>query len=141
MIASFFDGRVRIRAEALKKPETMDMARSLVQARPGVLKVESNTRTGSLLVQYDPAVITRETLIGAAALLEAQFGGAARVKRTGSAGRRLSAKTEMLLLALSYGGMLAGGLLDRRVHVAFGIVFSLLTGAHVYVRLRKGGCA
>ncbi|MDR2745756.1 MAG: cation transporter, partial [Desulfovibrio sp.] len=66
MIASFFDGRVRIRADALKKPENLDMARSLVQARPGVLKVESNARTGSLLVHYDPAVITRETLTGAA---------------------------------------------------------------------------
>ncbi|MDR1660610.1 MAG: cation transporter [Desulfovibrio sp.] len=138
MIASFFDGRVRIRAEALKKPETMDMARNLVQARPGVLKVESNTGTGSLLVHYDPAVITREALIGAATLLEAQFGDAARAKQAKSAGKRLSAKTEMLLLALSYGGMLAGGLLDRRVHVAFGILFSLLTGAHAYVRLRKG---
>jgi hypothetical protein len=138
MIASFFDGRVRIRAEALKKPETMDMARSLVQTRPGVLKVESNTGTGSLLVCYDPAVITRETLIGAARLLEAQFGDAVRAKRAKNSGRRLSAKTEMLLLALSYGGMLAGGLLDRRVHIAFGILFSLLTGAHAYVRLRKG---
>ncbi|MDR2054431.1 MAG: cation transporter [Desulfovibrio sp.] len=138
MIASFFDGRVRIRADALKKPETMDMARNLVQARPGVLKVESNARTGSLLVHYDPAVITREALIGAATLLEAQFGGAARVTQTRSAGRKFRTKTEMLLLALSYGGMLAGGLLDRRVHVAFGILFSLLTGAHAYARLRKG---
>ncbi|MDR3358823.1 MAG: cation transporter [Desulfovibrio sp.] len=138
MIASFFDGRVRIRAEALKKPEIMDMARSLVQARPGVLKVESNAGTGSLLVRYDPGVVTREALIGAATLLEARFGGAARAKQTRSAGRRLSAKAEMLLLALSYGGMLAGGLLDRRVHIAFGILFSLLTGAHVYARLRKG---
>ncbi|MDR2745494.1 MAG: cation transporter [Desulfovibrio sp.] len=138
MIASFFDGRVRIRADALKKPETMDMARSLVQSRPGVLKVESNARTGSLLVHYDPAVITRETLIGAATLLEAQLGGAPGVKRTKSGGRRFSAKTEMFLLTLSYGGMLAGSLLDRRVHVAFGILFSMLTGVHVYARLRKG---
>jgi hypothetical protein len=37
MISSFIDGRVRIRAEALKKPETMTMARNLVGTGPGVL--------------------------------------------------------------------------------------------------------
>ncbi|MDR1685237.1 MAG: hypothetical protein LBR82_02145 [Desulfovibrio sp.] len=76
MIASFIDGRVRIRAEALKQAEIMSMAKSLAQSRQGVLKVEGNVGTGSLLVHYDPAVITRETLLETAKILEAQFAGA-----------------------------------------------------------------
>ncbi|MDR3175758.1 MAG: hypothetical protein LBU06_04420 [Desulfovibrio sp.] len=76
MITSFIDGRVRIRAKALKHAETMAMAKKFAQTRQGVLKVEGNVGTGSLLVHYDPAVITRETLIRTAELLEAQFADA-----------------------------------------------------------------
>jgi hypothetical protein len=136
VIASFIDGRVRIRAEALKQVKTMSMAKSLVEARQGVLKVEGNLRTGSLLVYYDPAVITREMLLRAAEFLEERFGDSRR-GRTKIAARIFNRETEMLLLSFSYGGMLAGILFNRQVHVLFGLMFSLLTGVHVYARQRK----
>jgi hypothetical protein len=138
MIASFIDGRIRIRAEVLKRPEAMAMARSLIEGSAGVLKVESNARTGSILVRYDPAVITPEMLTGAAALMQAQFGAAPRAQKTGRPGRLPGPNAEMFLLTLSYGGMLAGTVLGKRVHIAFGVLFSLLTGIHVYARLKKG---
>jgi hypothetical protein len=138
VIASFIDGRVRIRAEALTQTETMSLAKSLVGAGQGILKVEGNPRTGSLLVQYDPAVITRETLLRAAALLEEQFGDARRGGQRKIAAGPFTRKTELLLLSLSYGGTLAGLLCGRRVHVLFGLMFSLLTGVHIWAHRRKG---
>jgi hypothetical protein len=137
VIASFIDGRVRIRAEALKQAEIMAAAKSMVEAGQGVLKVEGNLRTGSLLVYYDPAVIARETLLGAAALLEERFGDARRGGRGKNAARAFGRKTEMFLLFLSYGGTLAGLLFDRRIHVLSGLAFFLLTGVHVCARRRK----
>ncbi|MDR2077105.1 MAG: hypothetical protein LBP61_09305 [Desulfovibrio sp.] len=138
MIASFIDGRVRIRAGALKQAGNMAAAKSLVEAGPGVLKVEGNLRTGSLLVYYDPAILPRETLLGAASLLEERFGDARRGGGAKIAPRPFSRETEIFLLFLSYGGTLAGLLLDRRLHVLSGLAFSLLTGLHVCARRRKG---
>ncbi len=142
MICSFIDGRVRIRAAALKDPAKMALVESAVKEQPGVHTAVANLRTGSLLVEYDPQVISREMLTMAAQALEAQLGEAPQTEKTGKnraqcrRGRSnlLPAKTEMALLTAAFGLTLAGGIINTRLHVVAGLLFSLFAANHIYCR-------
>lgn len=165
MIASFIDGRVRIRTAALRNPATLAMVENVIRAREGVRSVQSNPRTGSLLVEYDPEVIPRSALLEAAKALEDQLAPAGAEKASDAekpsgkrrrwgrlwsvggkggnpseicvpSGRIISRRAENLLLGSMYAATLAGGLVNRRAHVGFGVLFTLLAGAHVFARRR-----
>ena len=73
MIASFFDGRIRIQRNELKNPETMDLVMGFIRVQDGVLALVPNLRIGSLVITYDPEKIPRETILEAAVMLEKQF--------------------------------------------------------------------
>ncbi|MDR3088671.1 MAG: hypothetical protein LBU39_02505 [Desulfobulbaceae bacterium] len=73
MISSFFSGRVRVRHEALKNRETLRMVLDILAKRDGITRAEPNPVTGSLLVIYDPAVISRAELTETAKMLEEKF--------------------------------------------------------------------
>lgn len=138
MIASFIDGRVRIRHGALKDPATMDMVMRLVKARDGILDLVPNPGTGSLLVTYDPEKISRETLIRAAEILEQQLGPASGKRSPGRRkGGKLSPLAETGILAGLYGLTVASGLVSKRVHVLSALLFTALTGTHVYNRKNR----
>ncbi|MDR1241176.1 MAG: hypothetical protein LBM00_00085 [Deltaproteobacteria bacterium] len=124
MIASFIEGRIRLRDAALKNPDNMSMLRGLVAARPGIISVTANSVTGSLLVCYDPAVLSREDLASAAALLETRFPSAKRKEKI------RFFKNDISRLTLAFIAVLAAGLVNKRVHVAAGAVFTLLATAH-----------
>ena len=135
MIASFYDGRVRIRMEALRNPANMVMVENFIKGQDGVLEIVANPRTGSLLVLYDPEKIPRDTLLSAAQALEAQLpasGGPAR-KHCGCC-KPFSRKTETGLLAGLYAATLAGGFVSSRVHVTAALLFTALAGLHLYNR-------
>lgn len=143
MIASFFDGRVRIRAKALKDPAKLQMLHNLVQAQEGVLELAPNLITGSLLIHYDPEKISREQLVNAALTLQEQLGlndaddtgkdGACSGKSGVSAGR-MARRKESAALSVLYGLTVLGGFFDRRVHIVSGALFTALAAAHVYKR-------
>jgi hypothetical protein len=132
MIASFYDGRIRIRAEALKNPATLDMVRGLITEHRGVLEATVNPRTGSLLVCYDPQEISRESLLTAAEMLEQQI--ASHTPKNKDAGRRTPRRAETAVLASLYALTVAGGFVNTRVHVAAGALFTLLAALHLYNR-------
>lgn len=139
MIASFIDGRVRLRSEALRDLTAMEMVRAAVSARDGVVSATPNPRTGSLLVLYDPAKISRETLAGAAVLLESQlraFGvprqGAKRPGRK-SAGF-LCPKHELSLLGGLFGLTLFSAFFSKKVHIGVGALMAAMTCKHLLDR-------
>lgn len=137
MIASFIEGRVRLRADALKDPEKLQMVENAVKSYDGVLSTRANPRTGSLLVEYDPRVIPTETLQVAAEALGKELNEQPAELKSGRASLRLmDPKTEMLLLTGSMGFTLLGGVLSKQVHVAAGVLFALLCGKHMYNRRR-----
>ena len=63
MIVSFCPGRVRLRFNELKDEEAAALARTRISATAGVTNVEINTRTGSILIEYDPLILPTATLI------------------------------------------------------------------------------
>ncbi len=139
MIASFIDGRVRIRSEALRDPAAMDMVCSAVAAHDGVISATPNSRTGSLLVLYDPAKISRETLADAATLLEAQLSalgvpgrGAQRAGRKGAG--LLCPKHELSLLGGLFGMTLFGAFFSRGAHIGAGALMTIMTFKHLLDR-------
>ena len=62
-ITSFVDGRVRLRHPALKDAATAELFCSVVGAVEGLSAVQSNPRTGSLLIFYDAEKLSREQLL------------------------------------------------------------------------------
>ena len=63
MIVSFVPGRVRLRFKELKDNTAAEMARARIKETPGIKSVEINTVTGSVLIEYDPAILPTEKLI------------------------------------------------------------------------------
>lgn len=139
MIASFFDGRVRLQRDELKDPTTMELVMGLIRSRDGVRDLVPNYRTGSLVVTYDPERIPREALLEAAATLERQLGaGKKNAKRRGRrkkpGDRPLSPLAETGLLAGLYGLVVLTGFVDKRVHIAGAVLFAGLAALHVHSR-------
>lgn len=63
MIVSFIPGRVRLRLPELKNQSLAGELLPKIQEIPGVKAVEIKTLTGSLLIEYDPALISTERLL------------------------------------------------------------------------------
>ena len=137
MIASFIEGRVRLRADALRNPEKLQLLEDAVKAQDGVLSTLANPRTGSLLVEYDPARVPRENLIMAAELLEQELGLAPDTKKEGKKLVQLmNPKAEMALLAGSLAFTMLGGVVNKRLHLAAGGLFLLACAGHLYSHRR-----
>lgn len=141
MIASFFDGRVRIRREELREPATMDLVMAFIRSRDGILDLAPNLRTGSLVITYDPEKIPRQTLLEAAEALEKQFGPVKKAKPEPKSGRKkgrgmriFSPLEETGMLGVLYGVTLLSGFVSRRAHIVGAVLLTGLTAAHVYTR-------
>ncbi|MDR1126373.1 MAG: hypothetical protein LBM64_10015 [Deltaproteobacteria bacterium] len=147
MISSFCEGRVRLRHPALKDADSVGGLVAMLNEYPGVLETRSNLLTGSLLVLYDPAAISREDLARAAVLLEEQLGAMEPAEPTEQAegGRgcartlrsllySVPAKYEIGLLNASFGLCLLGLLGPRRLHYWAGGAFALLAALHLLRR-------
>ncbi|MDR3174899.1 MAG: heavy-metal-associated domain-containing protein [Treponema sp.] len=63
MIVSFVPGRLRLRLPELKNQDLAGELLPQIQAVPGIKTVEIKTLTGSLLIEYDPSVISTKRLI------------------------------------------------------------------------------
>lgn len=136
MIASFYDGRVRIRHNALKNPELMATVQQMVGGQDGIIETRANPRTGSLLVLYDPNVISREQLLLAAQMLESQTAPAGGKTGCPKPSWRYMRRTETVLLSTAYGLTVFGGFINTRLHIASGVLFTLLAAKHLYARRR-----
>ena len=137
MIVSFIDGRVRLRSLTLRSEKVLEEMRGRLAVFAGVEKIETNARTGSVLVHYDPAAISRERLNMAVALLESRRPVPASGPVRGSLMPNTLAlrKIENRLLCGGALMALAGAVSKvRPLHAAGGILFFLLAGRHLYVR-------
>jgi hypothetical protein len=64
MVASFIDGRIRIRDEAfISRSRAFDVEDALLKNK-GITRASVNRRVGSLLVIYDAATMNGETIVG-----------------------------------------------------------------------------
>ncbi len=63
-ITSFVEGRIRVRHPIFTDELVVAQIQSLLQNLDGVESIQCNTRSGSLLLQYDADVLDKETLIG-----------------------------------------------------------------------------
>ena len=124
-ITSFVDGRVRLRHPSLKRAEDAEQVRGFLVSLPGMLRVTVNSRTGSLLLEYDPDQISREDLLALAGqwadFASAQDEAAPRKRRFDRA-RAIRFTNRGMLATL--GASLAFGLAGReRGHVVAGGLF------------------
>ena len=122
-ITSFVDGRVRLRHPSLKRAEDAEQVRGFLASLPGILRVTVNSRTGSLLLEYDPDQISREDLLALAGqwadFASAQDEAAAPRKRRFDRARAIRFTNRGMLATL--GASLAFGLAGReRGHVVAG---------------------
>lgn len=141
MISSFFEGRIRINRPELKNSEVMEMVLGFVRSQEGILTLTPNTRTGSLIITYDPKKIPQETLEQAATLLAQQL-DAQKPATSKKSGRRgvplapfgLSLLAETVILASVYGVIALTGFTNPRLHIVGGLLFTGLLADHVYRR-------
>lgn len=70
MIVSYTEGRVRLRFKELQDPATAVAVEQYIKGIDGIEAVEVKTMTGSILIQYNPAVLPTTILLqkGVAAL-------------------------------------------------------------------------
>ena len=134
-ITSFVDGRVRLRHPSLKRAEDAEQVRGFLASLPGMLHVTVDSRTGSLLLEYDPAQISRENLLALAGqwadFASAQDGAAAPRKRHFSRAKAIRFTNRGMLATLA--ASLAFGLAGReRGHIVAGGLFLLFNLAHLY---------
>jgi hypothetical protein len=74
MIVSFVPGRVRLRLPELKNQRLAGELLPKIRAIPGVKAAEIKTLTGSLLIEYDPSLISTEGLLEQGRALARQAG-------------------------------------------------------------------
>lgn len=138
IITSFIDGRIRIRHSALKKAVHAANAHDTLMQTPGVQKVEINTKTGSLLLEYDCTQLQRIELMQLAEKLKESLSedeespASSRQKPTWlmpAQIRSLTNRGMLLTLGASVGCALAGRMGG---HVALGWAFLVLNALHLY---------
>jgi copper chaperone CopZ len=67
-------GRVRLRFRELKDAAVAAAAETRIKATAGITSVEVNSKTGSLLIEYDPRLLPTEKLIESGRQELAHFG-------------------------------------------------------------------
>lgn len=143
VVASHFEGRIRIRDEGLKGEPLLSRIREVLLATPGVSGVEANPRVGSLLVLYTAAVTGTEAILK----VVSDFLGSAEMAGKAAQAKRVSARAPFSIPArvkrnVGNIGMLAALLLSvaaaifdlKKLHILAGIVFLALFGVHFFER-------
>lgn len=139
LITSFYDGRARVRHPALRDRELAENARALLSAAPGIINVTVNPRTGSLLLEYDPAVLDTAALLQAAEQAAAEWDNL-RAEREEKKHRHQCAVPRELVnrgMLAALAGTLGFALARRsRAHALAGGVFMALNAFHLYTYRR-----
>jgi len=147
-IASSLPGRLRLRDRALRDRARLDALRARIVRWRGVLRVESNSQTGSLLIHYDATQLTparcearavaaaeqiletRQKIgVGGTAPHDRHHGGALRVKAN-----RWAKRAMLVSLAVSLSLVAAGA---KRWHALTGVLFLHALAAHLWVHRRR----
>jgi len=138
-VASSIPGRLRLRAPGLRNPVQLENLRTTIAQWSGVLAVEANPTTGSLLIRYDAEKLSIERceahaleLIGKSpGKLRAPkvgAGGTARVKTNRWAKRGMLASLTVSLLLAATGA--------KRWHALTGVLFLHALAVHLWAHRR-----
>ncbi len=139
MLTSFIDGRLRLRHPALKNPDTLALAESAARSLEGVQNVTGNPHTGSLLMTYDPAVLSRETLMETAERLRAflpEDPAKPEKKARGWTFRR-KCRAEAGVLSGTMSATVMGLFFGKRLHIAAGSLLLLACAQHLFRRRNR----
>ena len=145
MLTSFIDGRLRLRHTALKNPDTLALLERTALGLEGVHGAVGNPRTGSLLLTYDPNVLSRETLLETAEKLrtflpEEPKHTAKPTKKTlfGVAWTfRQKCRAEAGLMGSIMSATLVGALFNKRLHIAAGTLLAIGSLQHLLRRRKR----
>ncbi|MDD3529660.1 MAG: hypothetical protein PHS77_07255 [Gallionellaceae bacterium] len=144
-IASSIPGRMRLRHPALRDPARMQQLLVAIGTWPGTLGHIVNTRTGSLLLTYDPSLIKEadcraraESAIEALAPASPPPAEAkARSPRHSRiVSKRINTMSKRTMLASLAASMLLAAVGAKRGHIWTGLVFLHALGAHLWVYRR-----
>lgn len=65
VIVHHHPGRIRVRAETFRYGATiLDLVRSKLEAMPGIIRVTNSSRSGSMLVEYEPGHAEPDAILG-----------------------------------------------------------------------------
>lgn len=144
-IASSIPGRLRLRHPALREPARMRQLIDAVNAWPGALGHIANTRTGSLLLTYDPSLVQEaDCRARAEAAVEAlapssQPPAVAKPRaprRSRIATKRINTMSKRAMLASLAASMVLAAVGAKRGHIWTGLVFLHALGAHLWIYRR-----
>ena len=147
LIASHFDGRIRIRDQQLTNKGVAQAMSEALSALPGVGQVTVNERVGSLLVIYSAAVTKLQSIM---VRISGLLGEAPPMPTSAPSGKEDGCVTGLRSLRLPGKkkavnlGMLASlvtsmlGIIFglKKLHVAAGVLFLAVFGVHIFERRR-----
>lgn len=148
IIASHFDGRIRIRDQQLTNKGVAQAISDALSALPGVGQVTVNERVGSLLVIYSAAMTKLQSIMerisGLLGEAPQESMGAAPFSKenccvTGLRSLRLPGKKAVVnlgMLATLVTSMLGIMFGLKKLHVAAGVLFLAIFGIHIFERRR-----
>ena len=145
LIASHFDGRIRIRDQQLTNKGVAQAMSEALSALPGVGQVTVNERVGSLLVIYSAAVTKLQSIMERISGLLGEAPPEPTYAPTGKEdccvpglrslrlpGKKAAVNLGMLAtLVTSMLGIIFG---LKKLHVAAGILFLAVFGIHIFER-------
>ncbi len=141
MICSILPGRVRLRSPRFRDAETVAAVTALLKGQPGLLSLENNLNTGSLLIRFDPDQVDQAAALAALTLLEPDDDPEAALEPESEAGAppfRLSQDAaEYLGMVGAFVVCLSSGFLRAKgLHVYSGLTLAGLTVQHL-IKYRK----
>lgn len=139
MIASAIDGRIRLRSSLLTNEGVLTAAVQALNAKTGVTRVVPNPRTGSLLVEYMPSVLSAQDVVDTAGLPAEEPAAPASAS---SAWKPMNRAQKM---RIAKRGMLASMVLmllfaaadEERAHIYAGLAFVGFNSYHLYGYRRR----
>jgi hypothetical protein len=138
-VASSIPGRLRLRAPALRAPETLARLAALLGALDASCRVETNPHCGSLLLRYDPTRLAQSTAESAAraACPLANVAPSAKTRRYTRASLRMNRYAKYGMLASLGASLVYAATGATRAHALTGAVFVACLGAHMAVHRHR----
>ena len=142
-VSSFTEGRIRIRHHALTHDSTIRTVRNRIASVPGIRQLDFNPRTGSLLLLYDPQILSREKLLKIGIDLVSEMEGAMPLtgeKRLGEFFRALPDSRQILnrgMLATLVLTVFSGISGSKLSHIASGTLLATLALAHSFKHRKR----
>lgn len=132
MIVSTVNGRVRVRARALRSDKSAARVAAELAQLPGVVDARPNAGAGCLIVNFDPDALDIGVLEERIETLCQAAERAPRSDNGRALSRQLNRATKYGMLVTLTTSLAYGYLGRKKAHIGFGAVFLALAGAHLF---------